>query len=183
MLGGIGGEILYRRQDARWAISLDVNHVHQREFKQQFGFQDYEVTTGHLELYYQFPFLDLEGSVHVGRYLVGDRGATFRLARRFNNGGVVGAFITRTNVAAEDFGEGSFDNGFFMTIPFDLILPQSTRQKWPIAFRPLTSDGGQMLEIGPKVYDVTEDGRAIALGDFRDEGVEELIVPPGAFEL
>ena len=159
MFGGIGGELLYRRQNARWAVGVHLNHVRQREFKQQFGFRDYQVTTGHLGLYYQFPFLDLEGSVHVGRYLAGDRGATFRLVRRFKSGVVVGAFFTRTNVSAEDFGEGSFDKGFFMTIPFDLILPQSTRRKWSIGFRPLTSDGGQMLEIGPKLYDVTADGQ------------------------
>ncbi len=159
MFGGVGGEVLYRRQNARWAIGLDVNHVRQREFEQQFGFQDYEVTTGHLGLYYQFPFLDLEGSIHVGRYLAGDRGATMRLARRFKSGIIVGGFFTRTNVSAEDFGEGSFDKGFFMSIPLDLILPRPSRQRWNVGFRPLTVDGGQMVEVGPRLYDVTADGQ------------------------
>ena len=159
MFGGIGGEVLFRRQDARWAIGVDINHVRQREFKQQFGFRDYEVTTGHLGLYYQFPFWDLEGSVHIGRYLAGDRGATFQLARRFKSGILVGGFFTRTNVSAADFGEGSFDKGFFMSIPLDMILPRPSRQRGNIGFRPLTSDGGQMLEIGPKLYNVTSEGQ------------------------
>lgn len=46
-----------------------------------------------------------------------------------------------------------------MSIPLDMILPRSSRQRGNVGFRPLTSDGGQMLEIGPKLYNVTSEGQ------------------------
>jgi hypothetical protein len=158
MYGGVGAEILYRPFGSRFAVGADLNRVRQRDYDQRFSFLDYEVTTGHLNLYYQFPIYDLLGLMSVGRYLAGDKGATFQLSRRFESGIQAGVFFTLTDVPFEVFGEGSFDKGFFFTIPFDVFSTRSSTAGGTFGFRPLTKDGGQKLNVGPRLYDVTSGG-------------------------
>ncbi|MGH6718407.1 MAG: YjbH domain-containing protein, partial [Alphaproteobacteria bacterium] len=81
--------------------------------------------------------------------------ATLELARRFPGGIVLGAFATLTNVSARDFGEGSFDKGFFLSIPFDLFFLRPTTQRGNFAFRPLTRDGGQFVTRPHALFGVT----------------------------
>ena len=64
-------------------------------------------------------------------------------------------WATFTDVSAEDFGEGSFDKGFSVTVPFDLFFSKTSTKTGSFAFRPLTRDGGQKIGIGPRLYDVT----------------------------
>ncbi len=159
MFGGASGEILYRRQNARWALGMEIGHVWQRAFEQGFGFQDYNVTTGHASAYFQLPWHGLNAAVHAGRYLAGDWGGTLMLTRRFESGVEIGGFFSMTNVSAEDFGEGGFDKGLIFRFPLNAMLPYSTRRSTNIVFRPLTSDGGQMLDVGPKLYGLTSEGQ------------------------
>jgi hypothetical protein len=154
MYGGIGGEVLYRPYDKRWAVSLDLNQAQQRDFDQQFSFRDYEITTGHLNFYYQSPY-DILTVVRAGKYLAGDIGVTFEISRHFNNGVQIGAFFTRTNVSAEQFGEGSFDKGLMISFPLELFLTKSNKSVQGLAFRPLTRDGGQRLTIQKRLYGIT----------------------------
>lgn len=158
MFGGVGGELLYRPFGARFAVGADLNYVRQRNYDQMFSFLDYTVLTGHLNMYYQLPIYDLLGIVSVGRYLAKDKGATFQLSRQFESGIQAGIFFTLTDVPFEVFGEGSFDKGFFITVPFDLFATRSSTASGSFAFRPLTKDGGQRLSIGPRLYDVTAGG-------------------------
>jgi hypothetical protein len=155
MYGGVGGEVLYRPFDSRFAIGLDVNWVKQRDFNVLFDFRHYQVVTGHLSLYYDLPVYNIQAAVHIGRYLAKDRGATFDISRQFENGIRLGAFATFTNVSSKDFGEGSFDKGFYMVIPLDLFMLKSSKSYARFDFRPLTRDGGQMLDITPRLYNLT----------------------------
>ncbi len=169
MYGGVGGEVLYRPFDGRFGVGLDVNWVKQRDFNVLFDFRHYSVVTGHLSFYYDLPVYGLQTAVHIGRYLAGDRGVTFDLSRRFENGIRVGAFATFTNVSAKDFGEGSFDKGFYMVIPLDLFMLKSSKSAARFAFRPLTRDGGQMLDITPQLNDlVTRDNKSALTRDWTD---------------
>ena len=72
--------------------------------------------------------------------------ATFEARRTFDSGFSLGGFFTRTNVSAEDFGEGSFDKGLFFRIPFNGLLPGNTRSAYSTILRPLERDGGRRLE-------------------------------------
>lgn len=146
MYGGVGGEVLYSPYRRRWALGLNMNALKQREFKRNFKFREYETVTAHLSAYYASPFYDVDMAVHVGRYLARDRGYTFEARRTFDSGFSLGGFFTRTNVSAEDFGEGSFDKGLFFRIPFDGILPGNTRAAYSTILRPLERDGGRRLE-------------------------------------
>ncbi|HET7268091.1 MAG TPA: YjbH domain-containing protein [Oleiagrimonas sp.] len=155
MYGGVGGEVLYRPFDTSWAVSANINWVRQRGFKQHFGFRDYDITTGHVTAYVKTGVQDVLATVTAGRYLAGDWGGTLGLSRLFDNGVKMGIWATFTNVSAEQFGEGSFDKGFYVSIPFDLLLPKSTRSSATVAWRPLIRDGGAMLARRYDLYALT----------------------------
>ncbi|MEJ2801458.1 YjbH domain-containing protein [Comamonadaceae bacterium PP-2] len=155
MFAGIGGEWLYRPVASKWAVSVDINRVKQRGFEQRFSMRDYSVTTGHATLYWDTGWYGINSSISVGQYLAGDRGATVTLSKRFDNGVLLGAWATKTNISAAQFGEGSFDKGVFLTIPFDLMLPKSTVTNGTFLYTPLTRDGGAKLSRAWQLYSVT----------------------------
>lgn len=163
MFGGVGGEILYRPVDQRWAVGADLNWVRQRNFNQLFGFQSYDVVTGHVDFYYDWPYYDIRTIVSAGRYLAGDKGVTIDISRRFESGVRVGAFATFTDVSAVDFGEGSFDKGFYLSVPLEALLPMSSRERSMILFRPLSRDGGQRLIIGSRLFQIVDDANEMAV--------------------
>ena len=147
MYGGFGGEILYRPFGKRYAFGLDINYARQRNFDQLWGFRDYSIKTGHFNIYYNSPIYNINTVTHIGRYLAGDDGVTQIIYRRFKSGISSGVWATLTNVPFEKFGEGSFDKGFFINVPLDLFSTRESIYHGVFAFRPLTKDGGQMLDI------------------------------------
>ncbi|WP_240538430.1 YjbH domain-containing protein [Rhodoferax sp. PAMC 29310] len=163
MYAGIGGEWLYRPWQSRLAVGLDVNRVRQRDFRQNLALRDYAVSTGHASLYWDTGWNDIQVKLSAGRYLAGDFGATLDLKRVFSNGVALGAWATKTNVSAADFGEGSFDKGIYVNIPFDVMLPKSTSTNGTIVWNPLTRDGGARLNRRFNLIDLTRqrDPRAL----------------------
>lgn len=155
MFGGVGGEWMYRPYASRTAWSVDINEVRQRNFAQDLGFRNYQVATGHARLYWDTGWNDVLATLSVGRYLAGDVGATFDVSRVFKNGVRIGAFMTRTNVSAVQFGEGSFDKGVYVSIPFDALLTQSSGTYANFLWKPLIRDGGAMLSRQVWLYDLT----------------------------
>ncbi len=158
MYGGIGGELLYRPLNERWAIGGELNWVKQRDFDQRFSFRDYSVATGHATLYYQWGTdRKIVSVVSAGRYLAKDWGATLAVTRAFDNGASIGAYATKTDVSSAEFGEGSFDKGIFVSIPFDFMLPRSTRARANFAWTPLYRDGGARLSRSYGLYQMTSE--------------------------
>ncbi|WP_426104548.1 YjbH domain-containing protein [Pseudomonas sp. TWR1-1-3] len=157
MYAGIGGELLYRPMGERWSIGADLNYVRQREFDQGFGLRDYRTVTGHITSYTKLPF-DLDAAVSVGRYLARDWGTTIDISREFTNGVKFGGWVTRTTASKEEYGEGSFDKGIYISIPFDEMMSVSTMSRANIAWAPLTRDGGAMLHRQYSLHTMT-DGR------------------------
>ena len=157
MYAGVGGELLYRPMGERWSIGADLNYVRQREFDQGFGLRDYRTVTGHVTSYTKLPF-DLDAAVSVGRYLARDWGTTIDISREFTNGVKFGGWVTRTTASKEEYGEGSFDKGIYISIPFDEMMSVSTMSRANIAWAPLTRDGGAMLHRQYSLHTMT-DGR------------------------
>ena len=152
MFAGAGGEVLWRPEGQRWAIGGDLYRVQQRDFNRQFGLQNYQVTTGHVTLYYASPWYGVNFQLRAGQYLAGDRGVTFEMSRRFSTGVELGVFFSKTNVSAAQFGEGSFDKGFIISIPLDWAVPISTQSGISTVIRPVQRDGGQALAADASIY-------------------------------
>ena len=164
MFGGVSAELLWQPVDSKLALGVELNYVQQRDFDQQFGFQDYNVATGHASAYYDFSN-GFHGQLDVGRYLAGDWGATFALDREFKNGWKVGGYFTLTDVSSEDFGEGSFDKGIRITMPLDWVLGQPTRKTIGTTIRPTNRDGGARLNVRNRLYEQVRELRDPELRD------------------
>jgi hypothetical protein len=172
MFGGLGGELFYRKANSNWGVGIDVNYVKQRDPNQPFGFYDqaYHVEegrpfvvqdgtfTGHASFHYKANYKYLPStyiSVSAGKFLAEDVGVMVSVAREFDSGVTIGAFAAKTDMSAEEFGEGSFNKGFFMSIPLDRIFTKPTVRRQPISWVPLTRDGGQMLQRAINLNGIT----------------------------
>mgnify|MGYP001172211579 CR=1 FL=1 len=156
MFGGVGGEIYYRPFDSEFSASMQLHKVKQRNYDQRFGFRNYEVETGHIGLYYDFP-KGVIGQLLVGKYLAGDKGATIDLSRRFKNGFTLGVFATKTDLSSAEFGEGSFDKGFYFSIPMDSFFDSFRQGDIAFGLHPLTKDGGAILNHLNPLYSLYGD--------------------------
>jgi hypothetical protein len=161
MFAGVGGEWLYRPWQSPLAIGVDINQVQQRSFEQDFSFDNasaqtgYRVATGHASAYWDTGWESTQMKLSAGRYLAGDIGVTLNIARNFENGVTVGIWGTKTNTSSEKFGEGSFDKGIYLNIPFDVMTTTRSAQTANLVYHPLTRDGGAQLSRNMSLYDVT----------------------------
>ena len=163
MFGGVGGEYLYRPMNSRWALGLDANRVKQRAFEQDFDFRNYTVNTGHITAYVDTGFEDILATVSVGQYLAGDKGVTVDLSRVFQNGVRIGAYASKTNVSAEDFGEGSFDKGIYLRVPFDALFTSTVPGEASFNWVQVTRDGGAKLIRALSLFEETSERSPRAL--------------------
>ena len=162
MFGGFGGEILYRPFDKKYALGMTVHRVKQRAYNQLFSFRDYTTTTGHVGIYYDLPY-QIRSQLLIGKYLAGDKGATLDLSRRFNSGFTLGVFATKTNLSAEEFGEGSFDKGFYLSVPTQLLYSNFRTGVIAFGLHPLTKDGGAILNKNSSLIGILGDSNSSAL--------------------
>jgi hypothetical protein len=157
MFGGVGGEILYRPVDSNIALGLDVNYVQQRSYENDFDFFDYKVLTGHATVYWQPDFLpDTQIKLSAGQFLAKDKGINIDFAKRFDSGIIVGAYAAFTNVSADEYGEGSFTKGFYISLPFELFTLETARGRGKLPWIPIARDGGQMLNRPVELRNLTE---------------------------
>lgn len=157
MFGGVGAEWLYRPWQSRFAVGIDANAVRQRGFEQDFSFRSYQTFTGHLTAYWDTGWNGVHVNVSVGQYLAKDKGATLDISKVFQNGVTIGAYATKTNISSAQYGEGSFDKGIYVTIPFDALMSRSSARVAVLQWSPLTRDGGAKLGRQFPLYDVTSE--------------------------
>jgi hypothetical protein len=153
---GVGGEVLWKPVEQNWGLGLELNYVAQRDFYSPFGFgyYDYDVVTGHATVYWDTGWYGIETQLSAGRYLAGDWGGTIAVQRRFANGWSVGAYATKTDVTADDFGEGSFAKGLTVNIPLRWATPFETRQTINGNLSSLANNGGAFLNIQNRLYPI-----------------------------
>ncbi|MFP2470415.1 YjbH domain-containing protein [Pseudescherichia vulneris] len=161
MYGGVGAEVLWRPVDSNWAFGVDANYVKQRDWTSSLNmmkFTDYSAKVGNLAAYWTPPFAqDVLIKASVGQYLAGDKGGTLEVSKHFDSGVVVGAYATITNVSADEYGEGDFTKGVYVSVPLDLFSSGPTRSRAAVGWTPLTRDGGQQLGRKFQLYDMTSD--------------------------
>ncbi|WP_445427633.1 YjbH domain-containing protein [Alishewanella sp. HL-SH05] len=157
MFAGAGAEFLYRPVDSTLAFGVDLNYVKQRSYENDFGFLDYKTVTGHVNVYWQPEFLkDTLLTFNIGQFLAKDKGVNVDFAKRFDSGIVVGAYAAITDVSSEEYGEGSFTKGFYISLPFDLFSISPAKGRGRIPWVPIGRDGGQPLNRPIKLIDRTE---------------------------
>lgn len=71
----------------------------------------------------------------------------------FANGWRIGAFATFTDVSEEEFGEGSFDKGIMLTVPFAIGTAKPSRGSDTFIIRSVQRDGGARLNVSGRLYD------------------------------
>ncbi len=158
MYGGIGAELLYAPVDSNLSFGFDINYVKQRSFEDQFEFFDYDVITGHANIYWQPEFFDDSLlTFNIGQYLAKDKGVTIDFAKRFDSGIIVGAYAALTNVSSREYGEGSFTKGFYLSIPFDLFSLTPAKGSAKIPWVPISRDGGQALNRPVMLKSITQE--------------------------
>ncbi len=153
MYGGFGAEILYKPFNTNFSVGYESFKVKRRGYEQDFSFLDYEIITDHINLVYFDPNSRIQLRTSYGNYLAGDRGYTLDLSRKMDSGLQFGFFFSKTNVSAEDFGEGSFDKGFYFRIPNDLFSKKKSKANTAFSLKTLTRDGGQKLNIDNSLFD------------------------------
>ncbi|RJX67160.1 YjbH domain-containing protein [Vibrio sinensis] len=182
MFAGVGSEVLYRPLNSNWAVGVDANIVSQRDPDSWFGvyqddyfFYDEQTcnkatpecqgyvlskgTTGHLTGYYMPQwqwFEDTLFKVSAGKFLGGDVGARVDFSKQFDSGVIVGAYATITDLTAEEYGEGSYNKGFYVSIPMDIMTIKPSTSRANISWEPITRDGGQMLRKQYQLFDMTD---------------------------
>ncbi|MTH77177.1 YjbH domain-containing protein [Paracoccus aestuariivivens] len=157
--GGASTEVLWWPTNSSLALGAELNRVKKRDFRDVFGFRDYEVTTGHVSAYYQFTD-GIRAQLDVGQYLAGDKGATITVERQFANGWRVGAWASKTDLSDEDFGEGSFDKGVSISIPLGWGTGEPSLRRVGGDIRSLSRDGGSKLRVDGRLYDKVRDSQS-----------------------
>ena len=146
MFSGIGGEIIYKPTYSRLALGLSAHQAKKRDYGRDFNHLDYETFTGFISTYWASPLYNFDIGLHAGKYLAKDKGFTLELKRTFDNGWKVGVWATKTNVSAEEFGEGSFDKGLYFKVPLYTIFNRDSRNSYQTYLRSIQRDGGARLE-------------------------------------
>jgi hypothetical protein len=176
MFAGVGGEILYRPFNQNWAIGAEMTAISQRDPESWFGTFDKEIqvnpgdssrtykvidkgATGFITGYYtpQWDFLnDTLLKVGVGKFLAGDIGTRVDFSKQFKSGVIAGAFVSLTDMTTEEYGEGSYTKGFYVSIPFDLVTVKPSSSRAGFTWLPITRDGGQVLNKQYNLFDQTD---------------------------
>lgn len=158
MFGGVSTEVLWMPVDKPYAFGAEIDIVQQRDYDQMLDFLDYRTGVAFVSGYYAWDN-GFNAELDVGRFLAGDYGARIIVDRQFANGWKVGAFATFTDASFEDFGEGSFDKGIIVEIPFGWFVGKPTQQTTRVVLRPLLRNGGAGLDLDGRLYDNMRDFR------------------------
>ena len=169
MFGGVGGEILYRPFYKNYAIGAELWKVKQRDYEMMFDFLDYEITTGHINFYFLEPRSQVLFAMKGGKFLAGDSGINFDFSRRFKSGLRMGAFVAKTDISKFEFGEGSFDKGFYFHVPLQFFFPEYSKGMTSFGLRPLTRDGAAYLNHSHFLWGTTEQAQANTMNRDMDD--------------
>lgn len=156
MFAGIGSEFLYRPFNKNYGIGAEIWAVQQRDYELLFRLRDYKTTTGHINLYYIEPRSKVLFAVRGGKFLAKDSGFNFDFSRRFKSGFQLGVFFSLTDISKREFGEGSFDKGFYFHVPLNFFASSYTKDYFTYGLKPLTRDGAAPLNHGFYLWGVTE---------------------------
>ena len=156
MFGGYGTEFLWRPFGRNFGIGAEAWHVKQRETDMLFDFRKYETNTGFINFYYDEPKTGIFTYIKAGKFLAKDSGFNINMSRKFKSGLRMGVFFSVTDISKEEFGEGSFDKGFFFFFPIDIFFQSYSRNETGFGLRPITRDGAAVLNHSHSLWGITD---------------------------
>lgn len=147
MFAGIGGEYQYYPQGSLISYGAEYFYVNKRDYSLDFKMLNYKNSLARVNASLYEPKTKIRAKISYGEYLAGDYGFTYELSRRFQNGIEFGIFFTLTDVTSEQFGEGSFDKGIKIKVPFSFtkIRDRGSNSLNTFEWHPLTKDPGARL--------------------------------------
>ena len=74
----------------------------------------------------------------------------------------IGAFVAKTDISKLEFGEGSFDKGFYFFIPIEIFYSSFSKRYINWCLKPLTRDGAAFVNHAYFLWGVTEQGQEIS---------------------
>jgi hypothetical protein len=163
MYAGIGGEVLYRPFKSRFAVGVQAFQALKRDpyTSLNLGLSGDNVTTAHVNLWYDVPYIDTTAHIKIGQYLDQDLGITAGLEKTFNNGVRMEAFAGVTNHADYDLFGGTTHvyNGLRLTLPLSGFMSKVNDRRTYVAarfrFEPVGRDSAQVLDKPIDLYDAT----------------------------
>ena len=162
MFRGVGGQVLYLPNDARWAADLTVDALEQRGYKGLLDKRDYRTVTALGALHYRLPY-DITVTARAGRFLARDEGVRLEFKRRLRSGVEIGAWYTKTNgkdITSPGTPSDPYnDKGVFLSVPLNIMLLSDTQSTAGFGISPWTRDVGQMVASPGDLYELMEDAR------------------------
>ena len=155
----VGGEFVYMPPDALWAFGGELYYAKKRRVGSVFDTENYQVTTGHMSLYREFPNYSAGVKISAGRYLAGDWGMTLDLSREFDSGIRLGVYTTLTDAPKSGVMENNFVKGAYLSVPLNLFWGNERGAPARFDFRKLLQNSGQKLSTGRSLYDQLQHGR------------------------
>ena len=68
----------------------------------------------------------------------------------------MGIFFSKTDISEQEFGEGSFDKGFYFSVPIESLFGTYQRGLTPFGLRPIQRDGAAVLNTQFPLWGVTD---------------------------
>ena len=68
----------------------------------------------------------------------------------------MGIFFSKTDISEQEFGEGSFDKGFYFNIPIQSLLGTYQRGLTPFGLRPIQRDGAAVVNHQFRLWGTTD---------------------------
>ena len=162
---GVAWEALYYPVNYNWAIGFEAATVLKRSYygftlerkirkltSEGFRYFPYTGFQYFVDFYYQYKPYSLDFKASVGQFLARDKGVRLELSRTFPSDLRVGIWYTFTN--ANDVVNNSryYDKGFFISMPLDLFMNQSSRTRVAYAMSAWLRDCGAQAATGKQLY-------------------------------
>ncbi len=112
-----------------------------------------------LDLYFDWRYTELTLKAQVGKFLANDFGARFEISRYFPSGLQINIWYTVTNGHDHINGRTYYDKGIGFSMPLDMFLCCSDRDRWGNSMSAWLRDVGVQAETGLHLYNLIREQR------------------------
>ncbi len=157
---GIGGEVLYRPFASRFAFGAEIWRVSRRNpyTALNLGADTDNVTSGHINTWYDLPHHNITLSARAGQYLAGDVGGSIGLVKTFKNGAKLDTSVTITNYSDPDLFGGTTHayHSLKLSLPLGSIPYINEGSAINTTIAPFGRDIGQSINPPSRLYEMTD---------------------------